>query len=82
MTKKTVNIISLGCPRNLVDSEVMLGLLKKAGFIVSQEIEGTDTVIVNTCAFIEDAKKESVDVILQLIDSKKRGQIANLIVSG
>jgi len=82
MIKKTVNIISLGCPRNLVDSEVMLGLLKKAGFSISQEIEGTDTVIVNTCAFIEDAKTESVDVILQLIDSKKRGQIANLIVSG
>jgi len=82
MVKKTVNIISLGCPRNLVDSEVMLGLLKDAGFKISDEIEGTDTVVVNTCSFIEDAKKESVDVILQLVDLKKRGKIKYLLVSG
>ena len=82
MVKKTVNIISLGCPRNLVDSEVMLGMLKDAGFKISDEIEGTDTVVVNTCSFIEDAKKESVDVILQLVDLKKRGKIKYLLVSG
>jgi len=82
MRNRSVNIISLGCPRNLVDSEVILGLLKKANFRISENIEGTDTVIVNTCAFIEDAKKESIDVILQLADLKKQNKISHIIVSG
>jgi len=60
----------------------MLGELKKAGFKISSEAEGTDIVIVNTCAFIEDAKTESIDVILQLIDLKRRGEINYLVVSG
>lgn len=80
--KNTVNIISLGCPRNLVDSEIMLGLLKEAGFKISENIEKSDVVIVNTCAFIEDAKKESIDVILQLAELKKKGRISFIIVSG
>ncbi|PIU42146.1 MAG: 30S ribosomal protein S12 methylthiotransferase RimO [Candidatus Omnitrophica bacterium CG07_land_8_20_14_0_80_42_15] len=79
---RSVNIISLGCPRNLVDSEVMLGLLKKARFHITDDIEGTDTVIVNTCSFINDAKKESIDVILGLIDLKKKGSISHIVVSG
>ena len=77
-----MNIVSLGCPRNLVDSEVMLGALQDAGYGISEEASGTDVVIVNTCAFIEDAKKESVDVVLQLIDLKKKGLIGRLLVSG
>jgi ribosomal protein S12 methylthiotransferase len=78
----TVGLISLGCPRNLVDSEVMLGLLKKKGFRISEDLSGCDAAIVNTCAFIEDAKRESIDLILQLIDLKKENKIKSIIVAG
>ena len=76
-----VAIISLGCPRNLVDSETILaGLRKKDIRIV--ELNQADTVIVNTCAFIKEAKQESVRTILQLLDLKKQGQIKKIIVYG
>jgi len=78
----TVGLISLGCPRNLVDSEVMLGLLRKHGFKVSQDITDCDAAIVNTCSFIEDAKKESIAIILQLIDLKKEKKIKAIVVTG
>jgi ribosomal protein S12 methylthiotransferase len=77
-----VGMISLGCPRNLVDSEIMLGLLKKAGYRISQDIKFSDVAIVNTCAFIDDAKKESIDIILELIRLKQEGNIKVLIVAG
>jgi ribosomal protein S12 methylthiotransferase len=82
MSRQRVNIISLGCPRNLVDSEVVLGLLQQAHVTITDTVEGADTIIVNTCGFIEDAKKESIDVILGLIDLKQRGNIKHIIVSG
>ncbi|GAH25748.1 unnamed protein product [marine sediment metagenome] len=77
-----VGILSLGCPRNLVDSEIMLGLLKKAGYKIIDQVRLSDIAIVNTCAFIEEAKRESIDAILELIQLKKQGRPKALIVSG
>ncbi len=77
-----VSILSLGCARNLVDSEVMLGILKGAGFQIVDELEGTDIAIVNTCSFIEDAKKESIDVILDVIELKNKKKLNHILVTG
>ena len=77
-----VGILSLGCPRNLVDSEIMLGLLKRSGYKISDDIKLSDVGIVNTCAFIESAKRESIDAILDLIHLKKEGRPKVVIVSG
>jgi len=79
---KKAGIISLGCPRNLVDSEVILGSLKKEGFTISQIGEGVDIGIVNTCSFIDSAKEESIDMILAAADLKKEGKIKYLVISG
>lgn len=78
---KKVGILSLGCPRNLVDSENLMGRLKRKGLKVA-DITKADVAIVNTCAFIKDAKQESIDAILDLIDLKKEGAIKKIIVSG
>ncbi|MBU1912007.1 MAG: 30S ribosomal protein S12 methylthiotransferase RimO [Candidatus Omnitrophica bacterium] len=80
--KKTISIISLGCPRNLVDSEKLIAEFTKKGYRFQEDIKHSDIVIVNTCAFIEDAKKESIDSILKVIDSKKEGKVKNIIVAG
>ncbi|NQT05999.1 MAG: 30S ribosomal protein S12 methylthiotransferase RimO [Candidatus Omnitrophica bacterium] len=80
MTK--IGIISLGCPRNLVDSEVMLGSLRGRGYEISEDVKESEIAIVNTCAFIEEAKTESIDIILGLIDLKKRGKIRHIVVAG
>lgn len=77
-----VSILSLGCARNLVDSEVMLGILKGAGFQIVNEIDGADVAILNTCSFIEDAKKESVDVILDAIELKNKKKLNHILVTG
>ena len=66
-----VCLISLGCSKNLVDAEVMLGILKSAGFFVVDDPAKADIGIVNTCAFIESAKNEAIDTILQLAEFKK-----------
>ena len=79
---RTFSIISLGCPRNLVDSECIISEFKKKGFLFKEDAIGADTVIVNTCAFIEDAKKESIDTILKVIDAKKAGDVKRIIVAG
>ncbi len=79
---KTFTIISLGCPRNLVDSEYIMSEFRNKGYRFKDNAIGVDTVIVNTCAFIEDAKKESIDTILKLIDAKKDGDIRRIIVAG
>ena len=74
--------ISLGCDKNLVDSEVMLGLLDKKGYqIVDDEIEA-DIIIINTCCFIHDAKEESIQTILSMAEYKKEGNLKALIVTG
>ena len=75
-------MISLGCPKNLVDSEVMLGLAQQAGHELTQNPDGADVLVVNTCAFIDRAKKESVDAILEMAQHKKDGRAQKLIVTG
>lgn len=67
----TVGIINHGCPKNLVDSELMLGYIEKAGYKTSLDIDRSDIVLVNTCAFIEDAQRESIATIVELIEQKK-----------
>ncbi|UCB57072.1 MAG: 30S ribosomal protein S12 methylthiotransferase RimO [Candidatus Omnitrophota bacterium] len=80
--KAKIGILSLGCARNLVDSEVMLGYLKKAGFGISDEVAEADVAIVNTCSFIREAEEESIDAILNLGRLKKEGKIEAIIVCG
>ena len=77
-----IGIISLGCPRNLLDSEIMAGSLKKYGTITTDIEKGVDVCIVNTCAFVESARKESVDTILEAAHLKKSGKIKHLVICG
>jgi ribosomal protein S12 methylthiotransferase len=74
-------LISLGCPKNRVDSEVMLGELVRRGFVVTTDVEDADTVIVNTCGFIDEAKQESIDAILE-VAALKEGSAKRLLVAG
>ena len=74
--------ISLGCDKNLVDTEKMLGLLNKDGHTFTDDEQEADAVVINTCCFINDAKEESVNTILEMADLKKDGQIKALIVTG
>ncbi len=79
----TVNVITLGCSKNLVDSEVMLKQLDAANFKVSHDSsEPHDIVIINTCGFINDAKQESIDTILNVVAAKKAGTVKKVIVTG
>jgi ribosomal protein S12 methylthiotransferase len=80
--KTKIGMISLGCPKNLVDTEVMLGLLSKDQYEITNNQDDADVMIVNTCAFIEDSKKESVDTILEVAELKKKGTLKKLIVTG
>lgn len=75
-------MISLGCPKNLVDSEVMLGLAQQAGHELTQDPSGADVLVVNTCAFIDSAKKESIEAILEMAQHKKDGSCQRLVVTG
>jgi ribosomal protein S12 methylthiotransferase len=77
-----IGFVSLGCPKNLVDSEVMLGLAEQAGHEVTAEAEGADVLVVNTCAFIDRAKQESIDTILEMAELKKQARGRRLIVTG
>lgn len=79
---KNVLFVSLGCDKNLVDSEKMLGLLNEAGYRVVQEESEADAIVVNTCCFIHDAKEESVETILEMAEWKKKGRLKALIVTG
>jgi ribosomal protein S12 methylthiotransferase len=79
---KKVGFVSLGCPKNLVDSEVMMGLLDRKGWGITPRAEDADVVVVNTCAFIESAKKESIDAILDLAQLKSKSPAKKLIVTG
>ena len=80
MTK--VGLISLGCAKNLVNSEQMLYLLREAGFEISGETDGVDAVVVNTCGFIESAKLEAIETILELGEAKKHGRLKRIVVAG
>jgi ribosomal protein S12 methylthiotransferase len=77
-----IGLISLGCPKNLVDSEVMLGLAHQAGHELTQDPAAADVLVVNTCAFIDSAKRESIDAILEMAQLKKAGSCSRLIVTG
>ncbi len=77
-----VGMISLGCAKNLVDSEVMLGELARRGYSIVQDLEAAETVIVNTCGFIEEAKQESIDAILEVAGRKGEGGVKRLLVAG
>ncbi len=80
MTK--VGFISLGCPKNLVDSEVMMGILARGGYELTPRADEAEVLVVNTCSFIEAAQKESVDAILEMAEHKKFGAAKKLIVAG
>lgn len=80
--KKRVHFVSLGCPKNLVDSEIMAGTLMKEGYEVVGEADEAETVIVNTCGFIEDSKKESIQKILEMAELKEKGRLQRLVVAG
>ena len=80
MTK--VGFISLGCPKNLVDSEVMMGILAREGYELTARADDAEILVVNTCSFIESAQKESVDTILEMAEHKKFGSAKKLIVAG
>ena len=77
-----IGFVSLGCPKNLVDSERILTELRTEGYDVVPSYDDADMVIVNTCGFIEDAKKESIENILEFAQLKKEGQIQKIIVPG
>jgi ribosomal protein S12 methylthiotransferase len=77
-----VGCISLGCPKNLVDSEIMLGILQKGDFEITTDLMKAEAIIVNTCAFIGDAKEEAVDAILEAALLKKTGNLKALVVTG
>jgi len=77
-----VGFVSLGCPKNLVDSEVMMGILNQAGYELTPRAADADVLVVNTCSFIEPAQKESVDSILEMAEYKKFGRAQKLIVAG
>ena len=79
---KKVGFVSLGCPKNLVDSEVMMGQLKQNGYEITPDAADAETVVVNTCGFIDSAKKESIDAILEAARLKTEGHAKRLIVAG
>ena len=77
-----IGFVSLGCPKNLVDAEVMLGIAEQAGHEITNDAEGADVLVVNTCAFIDRAKKESIDTILEMAELKKHAPGRRLVVTG
>jgi ribosomal protein S12 methylthiotransferase len=82
MPKPTFAFVSLGCPKNLVDSERMLGRLGQAGYALTPNAEGADVVVINTCGFIEPARQESLSVIREMLDLKKQGKVGAVVVAG
>src|SRR5246127_1714033 len=79
---KKVGFVSLGCPKNLVDSEVMMGMLAQAGAELTPRAEEADVIVVNTCSFIASAQQESVNTILEMAKHKRTGRARKLIVAG
>src|SRR4029450_5578581 len=77
-----VGFVSLGCPKNLVDSEVMLGPLTRQGYSITAQKEDADGIVVNTCGFIDTAKKESIDGIREMAGVKTQGNCQKLVVAG
>jgi len=81
-TLTKVGFVSLGCPKNLVDSEVMLGTLTQRGYTITSKKEEADVLVVNTCGFIDSAKQESIDTILEMAELKTTGNCKKLVVAG
>lgn len=79
---KKVGFVSLGCPKNLVDSEVMMGQLKEAGYEITNNADEAETLVVNTCGFIESAKQESIEAILEATGAKADGKAKRVVVAG
>ena len=79
---KKVHFVSLGCAKNLVDGEIMLGHLLREGYSITESTDDADTVVVNTCGFIDEAKRESIAKILEMSELKKSGQLRKLVVAG
>jgi ribosomal protein S12 methylthiotransferase len=79
---KKIGFVSLGCPKNLVDSEVMMGLVRQHGFELTANQSEAEIIVVNTCAFIDPAKRESLEAILEMAELKKTGQCQKLVVTG
>ena len=77
-----IGFISLGCPKNLVDSEVMMGQLRQSGYQITANAEEADIVVVNTCGFIDSAKKESIEAMLEAASLKTAGKATRLVVAG
>ena len=77
-----IGFVSLGCPKNLVDTEVMMGQLTARGHELTPHPSDADVIVVNTCSFIDPAKQESVDTILEMAEYKKSGRARKLIVAG
>ena len=77
-----IGVVSLGCPKNLVDSETMLGLIHEENYEITNDPSDAEIIIVNTCGFIESAKEESINTILQMAEYKKSGSCKYIIVTG
>ena len=84
MKKGQIDIITMGCSKNLVDSEALMTMFEQAGYHCTHDAKRIDgeIVVVNTCGFIEDAKQESIDTILELVQAKEEGRISKLFVMG
>src|SRR5437588_4077526 len=80
--RRTFAFVSLGCPKNLVDSERMLGKLAQDGYALAPDADGADVVVVNTCGFIEPARQESLAVIREMLALKKQGRVGAVVVAG
>ena len=81
-TKPKVGFVSLGCPKNLVDSEVMMGLLHHNGAELTTRAEDAEIIVINTCSFIDSAKQESVNTILEMVKHKTGGKATRIVVAG
>src|SRR5271156_4560956 len=81
-SQPTFAFVSLGCPKNLVDSERMLGKLAQDGYTLTPDADGADVVVVNTCGFIEPARQESLGVIREMLDLKRQGRVGAVVVAG
>ena len=78
----TVGFVALGCPKNIVDSEVMLAQIGQAGFVLSGDPDRADVVVINTCGFIAPAKAEAISAIRQAVNQKRRGHVRKVVVAG
>src|SRR6476660_2851500 len=81
-TKAPVYFVSLGCPKNLVDSQVMLGMLEKGRYSITEKPEDAEVIIVNTCSFIQASKEESIETILEMAELKDSANCKVLVASG